>query len=50
MSSEEPKLPVINLEKPLTGNISFNLIKTKENQNKTMYKISKKLNNTSFSL
>ena len=50
MSSEEPKLPIINIEKPLTSNKSFNVIKTKENQNKTMYKISKKLNNTSRSI
>ena len=50
MSSEEPKLPIINIEKPLTSNKSFNVIKTKENQNKTMYKINKKLNNTSRSI
>ena len=50
MSSEEPKLPSINNEKPLTSNKSFNVIKTKENQNKTMYKINKKLNNTSRSI
>ena len=50
MSSEEPKLPIINIEKPLTSNKSYNLIKTKENHNKTMYKINKKLSSTSRSI
>ena len=50
MSSEDTKLPNITTEKPLTGNQSFNLIKTKESKNKTMYSINKKLSNTSRSI